>query len=211
MFHIFLVDDHKILRKGLKIVLELERNFKVVGEANTVREAIDSISSEQKIDVVVTGINLPHESGLELIKYLSTTIPSVKSIVFSMNLECSYALKAMEIGASGYVTKNCEDFELVNAIMEVQNGNTFVSQIMIEEIKKNKLCKSEDEIQISPRELEVLNHIVEGWSNKMIGDMMYVSESTVNTHRYHIMKKLNAKNTADLVRIAFSKKLVTSN
>ena len=117
----------------------------------------------------------------------------------------------MEIGASGYVTKNCEDFELVNAIMEVQNGNTFVSQIMIEEIKKNKLCKSEDEIQISPRELEVLNHIVEGWSNKMIGDMMYVSESTVNTHRYHIMKKLNAKNTADLVRIAFSKKLVTSN
>jgi DNA-binding NarL/FixJ family response regulator len=211
MIHIFLVDDHKILRKGLKIVLELERNFKVVGEANTVREAIDSISSEQKIDVVVTGINLPHESGLELIKYLSTTIPSVKSIVFSMNLECSYALKAMEIGASGYVTKNCEDFELVNAIMEVQNGNTFVSQIMIEEIKKNKLCKSEDEIQISPRELEVLNHIVEGWSNKMIGDMMYVSESTVNTHRYHIMKKLNAKNTADLVRIAFSKKLVTSN
>ena len=211
MIHIFLVDDHKILRKGLKILLELERNFKVVGEANTVREAIDSISSEQKIDVVVTGINLPHESGLELIKYLSTTIPSVKSIVFSMNLECSYALKAMEIGASGYVTKNCEDFELVNAIMEVQNGNTFVSQIMIEEIKKNKLCKSEDEIQISPRELEVLNHIVEGWSNKMIGDMMYVSESTVNTHRYHIMKKLNAKNTADLVRIAFSKKLVTSN
>ena len=126
MIHIFLVDDHKILRKGLKIVLELERNFKVVGEANTVREAIDSISSEQKIDVVVTGINLPHESGLELIKYLSTTIPSVKSIVFSMNLECSYALKAMEIGASGYVTKNCEDFELVNAIMEVHRGNTFL-------------------------------------------------------------------------------------
>lgn len=211
MIHIFLVDDHKILRKGLKIVLELEPNFKVVGEANTVREAIDRISSEQKMDVVVTGINLPNESGLELIKYLTTTIPKVKSIVFSMNLECAYALKAMEIGASGYVTKNCEDFELVNAIMEVHRGNTFLSQIMLEEMEKNKKSLSEGMIQISPRELEVLHHIVEGWSNKMIGDMMYVSESTVNTHRYHIMKKLNAKNTADLVRIAFSKKLVNSN
>ena len=211
MIHIFLVDDHKILRKGLKIVLELEPNFKVVGEANTVREAIDRISSEQKMDVVVTGINLPNESGLELIKYLTTSIPKVKSIVFSMNLECAYALKAMEIGASGYVTKNCEDFELVNAIMEVHRGNTFLSQIMLEEMEKNKKSLSEGMIQISPRELEVLHHIVEGWSNKMIGDMMYVSESTVNTHRYHIMKKLNAKNTADLVRIAFSKKLVNSN
>ena len=211
MIHIFLVDDHKILRKGLKIVLELEPNFKVVGEANTVREAIDRISSEQKMDVVVTGINLPNESGLELIKYLTTTIPKVKSIVFSMNLECAYALKAMEIGASGYVTKNCEDFELVNAIMEVQQGNTYLSQIMLEEMEKNKKSISKDAIKISPRELEVLHHIVEGWSNKMIGDMMYVSESTVNTHRYHIMKKLNAKNTADLVRIAFSKKLVNSN
>jgi len=211
MIHIFLVDDHKILRKGLKIVLELEPNFKVVGEANTVREAIDQISSGQKMDVVVTGINLPNESGLELIKYLTITIPKVKSIVFSMNLECAYALKAMEIGASGYVTKNCEDFELVNAIMEVHRGNTFLSQIMLEEMEKNKGSISEDVIQISPRELEVLHHIVEGWSNKMIGDMMYVSESTVNTHRYHIMKKLNAKNTADLVRIAFSKKLVNSN
>ena len=211
MIHIFLVDDHKILRKGLKIVLELEQNFKVVGEANTVREAINQISSGPKIDVVVTGINLPNESGLELIKYLTTTIPTVKSIVFSMNLECAYALKAMEIGANGYVTKNCEDFELVNAIMEVQQGNTYLSQIMLEEMEKNKKSISKDAIKISPRELEVLHHIVEGWSNKMIGDMMYVSESTVNTHRYHIMKKLNAKNTADLVRIAFSKKLVNSN
>ena len=211
MIHIFLVDDHKILRKGLKIVLESERNLKVVGEANSVREAITAISSAENIDVVITGINLPNESGLELIKYLAIAKPSIKSIVFSMNLECSYALKAMEIGACGYVTKNCEDFELVNAILEVHQGNTFVSRTMEKEIIKNKESKLEEEIQISPRELEVLNHIVEGWSNKMIGDMMYVSESTVNTHRYHIMKKLNAKNTADLVRIAFSKKLVTSN
>ena len=211
MIHIFLVDDHKILRKGLKIVLESERNFIVVGESNTVREAITAISSVENIDVVITGINLPNESGLELIKYLAIAKPSVKSIVFSMNLECSYALKAMEIGASGYVTKNCEDFELVNAILEVHQGNTFVSQTMEKEIIKNKESKLEEEIQISPRELEVLNHIVEGWSNKMIGDMMYVSESTVNTHRYHLMKKLKAKNSADLVRIAFSKNLINQN
>jgi two-component system invasion response regulator UvrY len=211
MIHIFLVDDHKILRKGLKFILELDPNLKVVGEANSVREAISTISSSESMDIVITGINLPNESGLELIKYLTLTNPRVKSIVFSMNLECSYALKAMEIGASGYVTKNSEDFELVNAILEVYQGNTFVSQTMEQEIKKNKACTLDNKIQISPRELEVLNHIVEGWSNKMIGDMMYVSESTVNTHRYHIMKKLNAKNTADLVRIAFSKKLVTSN
>ena len=211
MIHIFLVDDHNILRKGLKILLESERNFKVVGEANSVREAITAISSAEKIDVVVTGINLPNESGLELVKYLTANTPSVKSLVFSMNLACSYALKAMEIGASGYVTKNCEDFELVNAILEVHQGNTFVSQSMVQELKKNKESKLEEEIQISPRELEVLNHIVEGWSNKMIGDMMYVSESTVNTHRYHLMKKLNAKNSADLVRIAFSKNLINQN
>ena len=211
MIHIFLVDDHKILRKGLKIVLESEHNFKVVGEANSVREAITAISSAEKIDVVVTGINLPNESGLELVKYLTTNTPSVKSLVFSMYLSCSYALKAMEIGASGYVTKNCEDFELINAIMQVNQGNTFVSQSIIEELNKNKTAKSADEIPISPRELEVLKHIIDGWSNKMIGDMMYVSESTVNTHRYHLMKKLNAKNSADLVRIAFSKNLINQN
>ena len=211
MIHIFLVDDHKILRKGLKILLESERNFKVVGEANSVREAITAISSAEKIDVVVTGINLPNESGLELVKYLTANTPSVKSLVFSMNLKCSYALKAMEIGASGYVTKNCEDFELINAIMEVHHGNTFVSESIIEELTKNQTAKSVHEIPISPRELEVLKHIIDGWSNKMIGDMMYVSESTVNTHRYHLMKKLKAKNSADLVRIAFSKNLINQN
>ena len=211
MIHIFLVDDHKILRKGLKILLESERNFKVVGEAYSVREAITAISSTEKIDIVITGTNLPNESGLELVKYLTTNTPSIKCLVFSMNLACSYALKAMEIGASGYISKNSEDFELVNAIMEVYHGNTFVSQSIIEEFKKNKTAKSADEIPISPRELEVLKHIIDGWSNKMIGDMMYVSESTVNTHRYHLMKKLNAKNSADLVRIAFSKNLINQN
>jgi len=211
MIRIFLVDDHTILRKGLKMVLELETNFKVVGEASSVGEAIDCVSEGKKIDVVITGINLPNKSGLELIKYLSINHPSMKSLIFSRNLDCSYAVKAMEIGASGYVTKNCADFELVNAIMEVNQGNTFVSKLILEDIVKSKSDNSKDSLQISPRELEVLNHIVEGWSNKMIGDMMYVSESTVNTHRYHIMKKLNAKNTADLVRIAFSKKLITSN
>ena len=104
----------------------------------------------------------------------------------------------MEIVASGCVTKNCEDFELVNAIVEVHQGNTFVSESMVQELKKNKESKLEEEIQISPRELEVLNHIVEEWS-------------TVNTHRYHLMKKLNAKKSADLVRIAFSENLINQN
>ncbi len=212
MIHIFLVDDHKILRKGLKIVLELEPNFKVVGEADSVNEAIDAISIIDNVDIVVTGINLPDESGLALIKYLKSTYTSVRSLVFSRSCTCTFVSNAIELGASGYVTKNSEDFELIHAIKEVYSGNTYFSQITEEKILKCKEDqKSEDEIQISPRELEVLKHIVDGWSNKMIGDMMYVSESTVNTHRYHIMKKLNAKNSADLVRIAFSKNLITPN
>ena len=211
MIHIFLVDDHKILRKGLKIVLELETNFKVVGEAESVTDAIAEISLLDKVDVVLTGNNLTNESGLELIKYLSTSYPDVKSLVFAGNLTCPFVLNAIELGASGYLTKNSEDFELVHAIKEVYAGKTYFSKTTEEQVIKCNDQKSEDNIQISPRELEVLKHIVEGWSNKMIGDIMYVSESTVNTHRYHIMKKLNAKNSADLVRIAFSKNLITSN
>ncbi len=211
MIHIFLVDDHKILRKGLKIVLELETNFKVVGEAESVTDAIAEFSLLDKVDVVLTGNNLTNESGLELIKYLSASYPDVKSLFFAGNLTCPFVLNAIELGASGYLTKNSEDFELVHAIKEVYAGNTYFSKTTEEQVIKCNDQKSEDNIQISPRELEVLKHIVEGWSNKMIGDIMYVSESTVNTHRYHIMKKLNAKNSADLVRIAFSKNLITSN
>ncbi len=208
MIHIFLVDDHKILRKGLKMVLGSESNFTIVGESDSVKEAITIIPNLPKIDVVLTGIILANESGLDLIKYLTTHLPNVKSLVLSMHSQCTYVMKAVEIGALGYVTKDSDYDDLIQAIHQVSQGNTFFAENMevkIAECEEQKLnSKERGNVQLSAREHEVLQHIIKGWSNKMIGDKMFVSESTVNTHRYHLMKKLNAKNSADLVRIALS-------
>jgi DNA-binding NarL/FixJ family response regulator len=211
MINILLVDDHIILRNGLKIILDLDPNLKVVGEANSVKDAISFVKIAEKLDVVITGMNLPNESGLELIEFLNTSFPSIKSLIFSRGLECPYITKAMELGASGYIKKNCEDYELIYAIMEVCAGNIFFSPTTEEQVSKCKESESDTFINLTVREQEVLKYIVEGMSNKMIADKIYVSESTVNTHRYHIMKKLNAKNSADLVRIFFSSNLLISN
>jgi DNA-binding NarL/FixJ family response regulator len=206
MIHILLVDDHKVLRKGLRLLLEMESDLKVVGEANSVEEAIERITSDISIDVVITDINMPNISGLELVSYISKNHVNIKCLVFSMHFQSTYAIQAMELGAVGYVSKDSDDQEIIKAIHVVYQGEIFFAKTVAEEMAKVLFAERKNEVnkkeKLSVREQEILKYIVEGLSNKMIAEYIHVSESTVNSHRYNIMKKLNAKNSADLVRIA---------
>lgn len=206
MIRIMLVDDHTILRKGLRTLLELENDFEIVSEADSVESTIKILASGLSVDVVITDINMPQTSGLELIRYVANNCPLVKSIVLSMHFQSTYAIQAMELGAKGYVSKDTDDIEIIKAIRSVYKGEVFFAKTVAEEMAKVLFAERSDEsnkkVKLSDREQEILKSIVDGLSNKMIAEHLHISESTVNSHRYNIMKKLNAKNSADLVRIA---------
>jgi DNA-binding NarL/FixJ family response regulator len=210
-----LVDDHTILRKGLRTLLELENDFEIVSEADSVENAIKILASKLSVDVVITDINMPQTSGLELIRHIANNCPLVKSIVLSMHFQSTYAIQAMELGAKGYVSKDTDDIEIIKAIRSVYQGEVFFAKTVAEEMAKvlfaERSNESNKKVKLSDREQEILKSIVDGLSNKMIAEHLHISESTVNSHRYNIMKKLNAKNSADLVRIALFHGLIVQN
>jgi two-component system response regulator DegU len=215
MIRIMLVDDHTILRKGLRTLLELENDFEIVSEADSVENAIKILASKLSVDVVITDINMPQTSGLELIRHIANNCPLVKSIVLSMHFQSTYAIQAMELGAKGYVSKDTDDIEIIKAIRSVYQGEVFFAKTVAEEMAKvlfaERSNESNKKVKLSDREQEILKSIVDGLSNKMIAEHLHISESTVNSHRYNIMKKLNAKNSADLVRIALFHGLIVQN
>ena len=206
MIRIMLVDDHTILRKGLRTLLELENDFEIVSEADSVESTIKILASGLSVDVVITDINMPQTSGLELIRHIANNCPLVQSLVLSMHFQSTYAIQAMEFGAKGYVSKDTDDIEIIKAIRSVYQGEVFFAKTVAEEMAKvlfaERSNESNKKVKLSDREQEILKSIVDGLSNKMIAEHLHISESTVNSHRYKIMKKLNAKNSADLVRIA---------
>ena len=206
MIRIMLVDDHTILRKGLRTLLELENDFEIVSEADSVESTIKILASGLSVDVVITDINMPQTSGLELIRHIANNCPLVQSLVLSMHFQSTYAIQAMELGAKGYVSKDTDDIEIIKAIRSVYQGEVFFAKTVAEEMAKvlfaERSNESNKKVKLSDREQEILKSIVDGLSNKMIAEHLHISESTVNSHRYKIMKKLNAKNSADLVRIA---------
>ena len=208
MIKILLVDDHQIVRTGLKLLLKTEAEFNVVGEANSVKNAVLFLNENKNVDVVITDINMPEESGLSLVKQINKSFPKVKTLVLSMHFQALYAKEAMDSGATGYVSKDANEDEIIEAIKSVNKGNIYFSKGVAAELAKDVFKQKNETSQLlSLREKEILKHIIKGESNKMIAITLEISESTVNTHRYNLMKKLNAKNSADLVRMAMENEL----
>ena len=208
MINILLVDDHQIVRTGLKLLLKTDAELKVIGEANSVKEAILFLSENKNIDVVITDINMPEESGLSLVKQINKSFPNIKALVLSMHFQALYAKEAIDSGAMGYVSKDANEDEIIESIKSVFKGNIYFSRGVAAELAKDVFKQKNENNQLSSREKEILKHIIKGESNKMIANALEISESTVNTHRYNLMKKLNAKNSADLVRMAMENELI---
>lgn len=209
--NILIVDDHAVVRKGLKLLLNTESNLNVISEASSVDETLQKLTKITP-DILITDINMPNKSGIELLKEVNHKYPHIKIIVLSMHFQAAYAIEAMDLGAKGYVSKDADESEIIDAIKKVYKGEIYFAKTVADELAKDlyKQKKSGDNTEqiISKREKEILKYIVEGLSNKMIADELSLSESTVNTHRYNIMKKLNARNSAELVRKALKESLI---
>ena len=205
---VVLVDDHNVVRKGLKSSIESGSEFEVIAEAASAEEATRKIRANPPI-VLITDISLPGENGLSLAETVSSEFPEVNTLVLSMHKEDEYIIRAFEVGALGYLPKDSMEEELHHAIRIVESGvkylTPFVSQVLANQFVSDS---GRPPSTLTTREKQILKRVVDGLSNKQIAEELFISIRTVDTHRTNIMKKLEVGNTAELVRISISKKLV---
>jgi DNA-binding NarL/FixJ family response regulator len=209
---ILLVEDHTIVREGLKPLLEARR-FEVVGEAGNGQQAV-KLAKELQPDLVILDIVLPQLGGIEAARRIIKSVPNVKVIMLTIHDEPPFVYKSLEVGARGYIVKEAPFEELLSAIKAVMNGQTYLSSnfppAMLEAyermVKRGK--KKDDFSHLTRREREVLQHIAEGYTSPQIAKMLYISRKTVENHRANIMEKLNIHDVAGLVRYAIKIGLV---
>jgi DNA-binding NarL/FixJ family response regulator len=202
---ILLVDDHAVVRSGLRHVLEGEEDFETVGEAGTAEEAIRS-ARELQPDVVVMDVVMPGVSGLEATPDVLRAAPDAKVLVLSMQDDPHYVREAFGAGASGYVLKEAADREVVDAVREVSAGGRYVHPALgarLAAAEAEAIAKA-DADPLSDREREILRLLALGHTNQEIAKMLFISVRTAETHRAHIMQKLRLSTRAELVRYALA-------
>jgi DNA-binding NarL/FixJ family response regulator len=211
---VLLVEDHTIVRQGLRRLLE-ERGVEVVGEAEDGRKGLE-MARELKPDVVVMDISMPRLGGIEATRRISKEAPGIKVIILTIHFDESYIFKALDAGAVAYLVKETASEDLHEAIETVLKGETYFSPKIPPKVIKSykkmvKLGKKVDEFsRLTNREREILQLIAEGYTSKQIGEMLYISDKTVENHRANIMSKLDIHDTAGLVRYAVRIGLVDS-
>ena len=201
MTRIFIVDDHILIREGLKKILSTEPDLTIVGEAQSGNEALDKLD-KCCCDVLLLDIALPDKNGLEVLKEMKTRHPKVHVMILSLYPEERYALRAMKDGADGYITKNSATDELFLAIRTVMGGKKYVSPVVAQELADHLQSdqKQPAHERLSDREFQVLLLIGSGQTVSQIADKLNLSLSTVNTYRTHILVKMNLKTNVELVR-----------
>lgn len=210
MIKILIVDDHAIIREGLKQILSETPDMIVTGEANNGQEALEKVW-ENKYDVVLLDISMPGRNGLEILKQIKTDNPAIYILILSVSPEEQYAVRALKAGASGYLTKESTPNELIAAIRKVSNGKKYVSSSLAERLACHLEAKSEDSLHesLSDREYEVMCMIASGKSVKEIAENLFLSVKTISTYRTRILTKMEMKNNAQLTHYAISNRLVT--
>lgn len=207
---LLIVDDHKVVRAGIRLLFQTDNEVNIVGEAEDGEMAIELVKKLHP-DVVITDISMPNMSGIQLTKKLKEEHPNVKVLIISMHNDDDYIIDALEAGAMGYITKDSNDDEIINAVHSISNDKMYYDSSISDVFAKKllKQTKSASEIEkLTERELEVLEFIVLGMSNKEIANKLFVSKRTIDNHRTNCMRKISAKNTADIVRIAYQNNLV---
>jgi DNA-binding NarL/FixJ family response regulator len=199
---ILLVDDHRLIRDSWSFILNSDNRFQVVGETSTGDEAIEMAKSK-KPDVILMDVNMTPINGFEATKQIRKFTPSSRIIAVSMHSMPVYAKRMLQLGAMGYVTKNSSRDELINAILEVNQGRKYVCEevknILAHQELEDTDLQVADMNNLSSREIDIIQLIKQGLSSKEIALKLDISLKTVEVHRYNILKKLNLKNTAALV------------
>jgi DNA-binding NarL/FixJ family response regulator len=195
---LFITDDHYMIVEGIRSLLQSEKDIEWLGHAMTAASCMAFLQQQQP-DVILMDINLPDKSGIDLCKEVKARYPAIHIIGLSSFNQQSFIQKMMDNGASGYVLKNATREELKEAIETVIGGNNFLSPEAVTTILKNEDSKIP---VITRREKEVLLLIAEGLTNHEIGEKLFISTTTVDTHRKNLMAKFEVKNTASLIRMA---------
>ncbi|NOX48314.1 MAG: response regulator transcription factor [Chlorobi bacterium] len=211
---LLIVDDHQIIIDGLKSLLEDEAGIRLMGEANNGKEALD-ILKLLDVDIVLMDIDMPIMNGIEATKHILKDFPNVKVVILSMHKEGGLIKNLISIGAHGFLLKNSDQAQLVEAIRKVASGDKYFSpEVTMSLLNKTSINTSTlngiDLLsQLTERETEILKLIAEGFSNKEIGEKLFISHRTVDTHRTNLMKKLDVGNIAGLIKLAIQNGLVS--
>ena len=226
MINIVLVDDHLLMVSGLKMIIAGQEDLRVVGTANDAASAIEIVKAK-KPDVIALDISLPKTNGLDLIAGIKDVSPDSKILILTMYEDRQYVQKAFDSGALGYLPKKAVEHDLIYAIKTVAEGELYIHPSLVKDLigkgkdKKGEeyqecddggstAVKSENALRnlwnsLSPREQEVLKFVAEGFSNKEIGEKLFINDKTVATHRLRGMEKLGYINKSDLVDMVFFK------
>jgi len=201
MINVVIAEDHQSLIDGIKIFLEYEDDIKVVGEANDGERLLEIVRLRQP-DVVLTDIRMPKMDGITATRQLKKEYPDIKVIAFSMFEQDEAITQMQEAGASGYIMKNSSLKIVLAAIRSVMTGETFFDATL----KNTGTKKSENDIPLSKREMEIVKLIGEGKTSQEIAEILFIGKTTVDTHRKNILKKLSLQGKSELLRYSMEKK-----
>jgi DNA-binding NarL/FixJ family response regulator len=206
---VLIVDDHKILREGLKGFIHLQDDMEVIGECADESGAIEAVERLNP-DVVLMDIDLDGSSGISATKHIREKFPLQKVLAITLHHEDTSILPMIQAGAQGYVLKNADPMEMIDAIRTVNKGNSYysrhVSDVIMHSLMRPKVHALPD--GLTAREVEVIQLIAQEYSNGEIANKLFISVRTVDTHRRNLLDKLNLKNTAGLVKYALEKGLI---
>jgi len=210
---VLIADDHTIVREGIRQVLDGTEGIQVVGEAGTGAEAIEQAAALVP-DVAVLDVSMPGESGLEVAKQIKRTLPTTRVLMLSVYDNMEFVLEAVRAGADGYLLKDSSPAELRAAIQRVHGGESAFSAVAARQLsaalrqEEQNRERAERVASLTPRELDVLRHVVAGRTNKETASALGISHRTVETHRENILKKLGVRSVAELTRLAIEMGLV---
>jgi DNA-binding NarL/FixJ family response regulator len=206
-----LVDDHKIVRDGIRYILNSDKNIEVVGEASNGIEAIKYLEKNNEIDVVLMDINMPHLNGIDATEIIKRLYTKINILALTMHNEESYITKMIKSGAIGYVLKDTNSSILLDAVKIVATGNNYYSNDVTSTIVNqlfHPINSERKKIALSEREIEIIKHVADGKTNRETAEIINLSPRTVETHRRNILKKLELKNTAELINYAYKNNLI---
>ncbi|MGD2118703.1 MAG: response regulator [Chromatiales bacterium] len=206
MINILLVDDHDLVRAGLKSILETSEEFRVVAEADSGEQALEWLQNADPLpDVVLMDINMPGIGGIEATRRIRHLSPDIKIIAVTALKENPFPAQLIEAGAQGYVTKGCPAEEMFDAVKTVVAGKNFVASQISNQVTLENIGANGDKgpfDQLSSREMQVMLMITQGASNQYISDSLFLSPKTISTYRHRLFEKLNVSNDVELTHMA---------
>ena len=217
---IVLADDHSLVRDGIRALLEEDANYEVIGEVSNGKEAVQMVL-DKKPDLLIIDIRMPEMNGIEAVEELKKHSSTTKSIILSMHDSEEYILKSVNAGASGYLLKDTGKTEFLKAISTVEQGGKYfsgdISNVLVNNLLSQGQTKQESKLPpkngnnsfgITSKELQILELVLSGLTNKQISEKLQKSKRTIETHRFNLMRKMGVNNLMDLARKAQEHKLI---